>query len=51
MQSLGKGEKCDDCGKKIARSETINVVIYEDEKPYGRICSKCLELLKEKCNS
>lgn len=50
MQSLGMdGEICDDCKKKIPRGENINMVVYEDGKPYGRLDDKCVEKLKQKC--
>lgn len=50
MQSLGI-EICDDCKKEIPKGENINMVVYENKEPYGRIDDKCLELLKKKCNS
>ena len=51
IQSLGV-EICDDCKREIPRGGNINVVVYEDKEPYGRIDDKCLRLLKKKkCNS
>ena len=46
LQSLGLGESCDECKKEIRRGGNINMVVYEDGKPYGRIDDECLKLLK-----
>ena len=48
IQSFGV-EICDDCKKRISRGDSINFVVYENGKSYGRIDDKCLKLLKKKC--
>ena len=49
MQSSGVGEICSDCKKEIPGGENINMILYENGEPYGRIDDKCLERLKDEC--